>query len=109
MALSTAEAEYVAAAMCTAELIYLNGLCSEFCESVAVLNMDNTSAIKMLHNYENTKRSKHIDIKVHFIRDIVTKNLVRVKYVQSDHNVADIMTKPLGSVKFNYFRNNMLA
>lgn len=109
VALSSAEAEYTAAAMCTAELLYVKGLNEEFSgKCSAVLYCDSTSAIKMIQNYENTKRSKHIDIKVHFIKDIVAKNLISVKYMDTKENVADIFTKALCSVKFNYFRSKLL-
>lgn len=62
----------------------------------------------MINNYENTKRSKHIDIKVHFIKDIVCKQLINVKYIKSEENIADIMTKALSLNKFNYFKNMLL-
>lgn len=108
VALSTAEAEYVAAAYCTAELLYIKGLCSEFNnECCAELCIDNQSAIQMISNYENSKRSKHIDIKVHFIRDVAAKKMISLKYVTSEDNVADIMTKALCPNKFAYLREKM--
>lgn len=104
VALSSAEAEYVAAAMCAAELLYVKGLCSEFGPCNVVMLLDNNSAIKMILNYENTKRSKHIDIKLHFIKDIIAKKLIQLEYVSSAENVADIMTKALCRVKLTHFR-----
>lgn len=110
VALSSAEAEYSAAALCTAELLYVKGLNEEFSgKCSAVLFCDSTSAIKMINNYENTKRSKHIDIKVHFVKDIVAKKLISVSYVDTKENVADILTKALCSVKFNYLREKLLG
>lgn len=109
IALSTAEAEYVAAASSVVELIYLKGLVFDFTgsEMNSVLLVDNQSAISMINTNENSKRTKHIDIKVHFIRDIVAKQLIKVNYVSSECNTADMLTKPLCSVKFNRFRNEL--
>ena len=45
-------------------------------------------------------RAKHIDVRVHFIRDLVSKGKVDVSYIPSEENDADILTKPLGRVKF---------
>lgn len=60
VALSTAESEYISAAMCVTELLYVKGLCGDFqLKCNLVLFCDNTSAIKMINSYENTKRSKY--------------------------------------------------
>lgn len=103
--LSTVESEYIAGAMCAAELLYIKGLTSELgpVKCSVVMIVDNQSAISMMCNYENTKRSKHIDIKVHFLKDIVYKKFIEVKYVQSELNVADCLTKTLFSDKFKVF------
>lgn len=104
VALSTAEAEYVAAALVCAELIYIKGLVQDFnCPSNSILLVDNQSAIKLMESNENSKRSKHIDIKYHFIKDLISKRVIIVKYVSTNENVADILTKALGKLKHNYF------
>ncbi|KAG5869923.1 hypothetical protein JTB14_035638 [Gonioctena quinquepunctata] len=73
-ALSTAEAEYVAAAASAQELVNLRGVLSEFRDvESAKLKVDNLSAISMMKSYENSKRTKHIDIKEHFIKDLMSK------------------------------------
>lgn len=112
VALSSAEAEYTACALAATELLYLKGLISDFVpnelvEVRGVLLVDNQGAIHMIKNYENTKRSKHIDIKYHFIKDIVSKRLVFVDYVDSKLNIADIFTKALGTTKFTQFRDSL--
>lgn len=103
VALSTAEAEYIAAATTATELIYLKGIVSsdlKHSDIATLMLIDNQSTIKMIESYENSKRSKHIDIKMHFIKDIVSKGLIKVNYVPTDENVADIFTKALCSEKF---------
>lgn len=107
VALSSCEAEYIAAAEATSELLYIKGVV-ELINNDSVdshLYLDNQSAIHMIENYENSKRSKHIDIKVHFIKDIVEKDMIKLFYVRSEDNIADIFTKALGSVKHVRFTN----
>ncbi|KAG5891432.1 hypothetical protein JTB14_019911 [Gonioctena quinquepunctata] len=72
--LYAAEAEYVAAAASAQE-----GVLSEFCDvESAKLKVDNLSAISMIKSYENSKRTKHIDIKEHFIKDLISKKVIDV-------------------------------
>lgn len=104
VALSTAEAEYVAAALACTELVCLKGLLQDFnCPSNSMLFVDNQSAIKLMESNENGKRSKHIDIKYHFIKDLISKRDIIVNYVSTNENVADILTKALGKLKHKYF------
>lgn len=104
MALSTAEAEYVARAVAVSELIYLKGILTDLTLSQVTimthLLIDNQSAIQMIESFENSKRSKHIDIKAHFIKDIVSKKIVSVS---SSDNISDIFTKALPMSKHMYF------
>jgi transposase InsO family protein len=108
VALSTAEAEYIAAASTASEMIYVRGVASDLSrgrEVPAHLLVDNQSAISLIESYENSKRSKHIDIKAHFIKDLVSKKVINIKYIPTDDNVADIFTKPLSLGKFSVLRN----
>jgi len=113
IALSSMEAEYISASSAAQEIQNLKGVLSEFSESgigneSVVLNIDNQSAISMVNTFENSKRAKHIDIRYHYIKDLVVSKKLMVKYVSSDKNVADIFTKPLGKEKFTCFRNRLL-
>ncbi|KAJ8885555.1 hypothetical protein PR048_011753 [Dryococelus australis] len=103
VALSSAEADVAAS-----DLLYLKELLSKFVGKTrgvkCCLMVDNQGAIHMIKNYENTKRSKHIDIKFHFLKDIVDKQPIKVEYVESSKNVADIFKKPLSSTKFYMYR-----
>ncbi|RVE41872.1 hypothetical protein evm_013480 [Chilo suppressalis] len=105
VSLSSAEAEYIAGATTTAEIIYLQGILNTFkCKDVhTYLLIDSQSAIRMIECNENSKRTKHIDIKFHFVKDAFIQKKFRMSYVCTNDNVADIFTKPLNSVKHAYF------
>ncbi len=66
---------------------------------------DNNSCIKIAQNDEFHQRTKHIDVKYHFIREALEKGIVEIKRVDSKENIADIFTKPLGKVQFEKLRN----
>ncbi|KAJ8877718.1 hypothetical protein PR048_022173, partial [Dryococelus australis] len=87
VALSSAEAKYTSCNLAALELLYLKGLLSDFVgDELTVkccLLVDNKAAVHMMRNYENTRRLKHIDIKFHFLKDVVAKNLMSVEYVES--------------------------
>jgi hypothetical protein len=71
---------------------------------VTVIYCDNQSCIKMSENPVDHDRSKHIDTRYHYIRDMVQKGAVQLQYLSTDEQIADILTKPLTQVKFEYFR-----
>ena len=52
-------------------------------------------------------KSKHIEIKYHYIRDMVQRGAVKLRYVATDEQTTDVLTKPLARVKFEYFRENL--
>ena len=53
------------------------------------------------------EKSKHIEIKYHYIRDMVQRGAVKLQYVAMDDKIADVLTKPLARVKFEYFREKL--
>ena len=65
---------------------------------------DNQSCIKLTENPVFHDKSKHIVVKYHYIWDMVQKGAVKLKYVPKEEQVADVLTKPLSHVKFEYFR-----
>ena len=105
VALSTAEAEYVALSSATQEAIWMKQLVSsilqERSEKPIVVYEDNKSAICMTKHQQFHGRSKHIDIRHHFVREKVAANEVEVRYCKSVDMIADIFTKPLSAPKFN--------
>jgi hypothetical protein len=52
-------------------------------------------------------RSKHIEIRYHYIRDMVQRGALKLQYISTDELVADVLTKPLSRVKFEYFRDKL--
>ena len=72
---------------------------------------DNTSAINLAKNPIQHSRSKHIDIKHHFIRDHVQKGDIKLSFVNTEDQIADVFTKPLAEDHFCYIKNllNMIS
>mmetsp|Transcript_40261 Transcript_40261/g.76979 ORF Transcript_40261/g.76979 Transcript_40261/m.76979 type:complete len:86 (+) Transcript_40261:3-260(+) len=70
--------------------------------------MDNQGAMYMASNLVTNKRSKHIDLRYHLIRDFVNKGIISLEYISTEHNIADILTKPLQRLKHSYFTNMLL-
>ena len=106
IASSTCEAEYVAITMAVQEAKFLNQLPIDMydCTQVSViLKVDNQGAIALAKNPVHHQRSKHIDIKYHFIRLEVQNGTIDLQYVPSEFNVADMFTKPLSKVKLRNF------
>jgi hypothetical protein len=110
VALSSAEAEYMAANLAACEALWLRklllGLFKQELEAT-VIHCDNQSCIKLYRNPVFHDRSKHIDIRYHFIRDCVQRGVVKLDYIQTDEQMADIFTKALSRQKFEKFRDQM--
>ena len=68
---------------------------------------DNQSCIKMIENPMFHDRLKHIEIRYHFIRDMVQRGALKLQYISTDEQVVDVMTKPLSRVKFEHFRDKL--
>ena len=107
---STAEAEYRAMASATAELLWLSYLLRELGLPVDKFKLftDNVSAKCLAYNPVFHGRSKHIDIDYHFIRELVSKGKLDISFVSSQHQLADIMTKGLGSSLFLTLRSKLM-
>jgi hypothetical protein len=71
--------------------------------------VDNMSAIELSKNPVYHDRSKHIDSRYHYIRDCIEKGVVDVDHVGTDDQLADILTKPLGRVRFVELRSKLGA
>jgi hypothetical protein len=111
IAMSSTEAEIMAASMAALEAVFLRGLLSEIgCEQSGptVIGVDNQGAIALAQNYISNSRTKHIERRHLKIRELAEQFVVRPEFVPTDENVADIMTKPLGRAKFEKFRKMLL-
>lgn len=110
VSLSTTESEYIAASQCVKELVWLLNLLRDILneDSInATLFMDNQSAIRLVKNPEFHKRSKHIDIRYHFIREKYEGKCFKLEYISTHDMLADIFTKALPATKFNEFVNKL--
>ncbi|UYV76233.1 hypothetical protein LAZ67_13003122 [Cordylochernes scorpioides] len=107
IALSTTESEYIAACSAAKELIWIRRLLQGIgCDITkeTELFIDNQAAIKLVENPVFHKRTKHIDVRYHFIRSKHEEGELKVHHVCSSEQLADIMTKPLPRNKFHYLR-----
>jgi hypothetical protein len=102
VALSTTEAEYMAISKACKELIWLKGLCAELCGVDSCINLyyDSQSAIYLTKDHMFHERTKHIDIKYYFIRDVIEEGKLKVCKISTHDNPADMMTKPIPVSKF---------
>ena len=111
VALSTCEAEYIAASMCSCQGLWLRKLLKDMkiqkTEAINIL-VDNKSAISFAKNPIDHGGSKHIETRYHFIRDKVSKGKVKLLYCKLEDNLADLLTKPLKKNKFEDLRNKMM-
>lgn len=108
VSLSSAEAEYVALSQGTQEVLWILKLCKDLnLEQKFPIKIfeDNQSTIKLVESEKFKSRTKHIDTKYHYIRDLKSKNIIDVNYLSTDKMIADIMTKPLPKTKFELCRN----
>ena len=109
VALSTVEAEYVAAGACCAQLLWMRQTLRDFgCQFTHIpLLCDNESVIKLANNPVSHSRTKHIDIWHHFLRDHEIKGDIAIKHVSTDKQLADIFTKPLDESRFCALRSEL--
>jgi hypothetical protein len=107
VALSTTEAEYIAAVEAGKELKWMRSLLGEFgykFDSASTLCIDNQSSISVAKNPEHHGRMKHLDLKFHWLRENVEAGLIKPKHVGTNEMIADCLTKPLPRVKHDNCR-----
>jgi hypothetical protein len=112
VALSSAEAEYTAACAAVQEATHLRQLLQDLGfpqEEPTLIMEDNQGCIALSGNPVLHKRTKHIDIKYHFIRERVASQEVALKYVATADQLADILTKPLLRVRLEKMRDIILG
>jgi hypothetical protein len=109
VALSTAEAEYVAAGACCAQLLWMRQTLSDYGRKFSKIPLlyDNESAIKLANNPVQHSRTKHIDIRHHFLRDHEAKGDIALRHVSTKRQLADIFTKSLDEQRFCALRSEL--
>jgi hypothetical protein len=109
VALSTAEAKYVAAGQCCAQLFWMRQTVRDFGYNMSKVPLlcDNESVIRMADNLVEHSRTKHIDIRHNFLRDHQQKGDIEVFHVSTENQLADIFTKTLDESTFCKLRSEL--
>ena len=111
--LFTAEAEFVGESHCGTMIEWLRGLLQELQiegtipDGPTPIYADNQAAIGMAERLKFSKKTKHIAIRYHYIRELVDKDIIRIEYIPTTEIIADALTKPVGRVKFDAFIKGM--
>jgi hypothetical protein len=106
VALSSTEAEYMALSDCSRQVVWMHTLLGELDYHLRPIPIcgDNQGSIFIASNPVTEKRSKHIDIRYHYIREVVARKLAEIYFIDGENNPVDLLTKNLGSVKFLKYR-----
>jgi hypothetical protein len=109
VALSTVEAEYVAVGQCCAQLLWMRRTLLDFGYNLSKVPLlcDNESVIRMADNPVEHSRTKHIDIRHHFLRDHQQKEDIEVYHISTENQLAGIFTKPLDEKRFCRLRSEL--
>ena len=109
VSLSTAEAEYIAAGSSCSQMIWMKQMLTEYnvTQDVMTLYCDNLSTINISKNPIQHSRTKHIDIRHHFIRDLVEEKTIKLEHVATEIQLADLFTKALDANQFENLRGKL--
>jgi hypothetical protein len=109
VALSTAEAEYVVAGQCCAQLLWMRQTLRGFGYNLSKVPLlcDNESATRLADNPVEHSRTKHIDIRHHFLRDHQQRGDIDIYHISTENQLANIFTKPLDEKRFCRLRSEL--
>ncbi|CAN0877143.1 Retrovirus-related Pol polyprotein from transposon TNT 1-94 [Linum grandiflorum] len=111
IAKSSTEAEYRSMSEVTSELVWLHRLLVEFgveCQTPMQLFADNTSAIRIATNPVLHDRTKHIEVHVHYIRQLVAEGLIELSYITSEDQTADLLTKAVSKARHWFLAHKLM-
>jgi hypothetical protein len=103
VALSSCEVEYIVASTAMTQGVWLSRLMEELLgkeNNVPLLFVDNKATISLIENPVLHDRSKHIEIRFHYIRECAEHGLIKIEFIGTEEQLGDILTKPLARVKF---------
>ena len=111
VACSTTEAEIIAFSEGCKDLVYVHRLLSQFhkVDLPMLVHEDNLATIDVLSNPVNNGRTKHIDVRHFWVRELVSTGVIKMRHIDTNRNVADFLTKPLTGDKFRSFRKAILG
>ena len=106
--MSTTEAEYTTAAEAFKEAIWLRGIVTElgYEQKHVAVHCDSQSAICLSKNQVHHEKTKHIDIKLHFVRLEVSRGVVKLLKIHTDDNIAGMLTKAVPAAKLEFCMNS---
>ena len=110
IAQSTTEAEYIAASDAYKEEVWIKKILNDVFggnNDSMIIHCDNQSCIKLSENPVFHDRLKHIEMRYHVIRDLVQRGALKLQYIRTDEQIADILAKPLIASKFVYFSDKI--
>jgi hypothetical protein len=109
VALSTTEAECVAAGQCCTQLLWMRQTLLDFGYNLSKVPLlcDNESALRLADNPIEHSRSKHIDIWHHFLRDHQQRGDIDIYHISTENQLADIFTKPLDEKRFRRLHSEL--
>ena len=109
ISLSTTKIEYIAAGNCITQLLWIQKLLHDYgiCQEYLTIYCNNTNAINISKNLVQHSRTKHIEIRHHFIRELVEDGTFTLEFIHTDDQKADLFTKPLDSKRFEFLFQNI--
>ena len=111
VALSSTEAEYIAISTVTTKILWLLQLFDHLqitIQKPIPIHVDNNGAIKLAsNNHSIGERSKHIDLRYHHIKDLISNGTVELQYIPTSENIADMFTKALPKPAFLKYRSSL--
>ena len=109
MSLSIDEVDYIAAGSSCSQLVWMKQMLKEYNveQDVLTLYYDNLSAINIFKNPIQHSRTKHIEIRHHFIRDLVEEKVVTLEHVDTEQQLVDVFTKALDAKQFEKLRGKL--
>ena len=109
ISLSTAEVEYIATGSCCTQLLWMQKLLLDYGirQEHLTIYCDNTSAINISKNPVQHSGTKHIEIRHHFIQELVKDGTLTLEFIHTDDQKADLFTKSLDSKRFEFLRQNI--
>ena len=104
--MSVTEAELFAAVQCAQDMLYVMRLLESMDLKVKkpmILHVDSKGAVDLANNWSVGGRTRHVEVKQHFLRDLKEQGLIRVEWLPTDENESDLFTKNLGGPEFNKY------